>query len=48
MNLTTKTLSINPADNFRLNAGVLREGIPVQKGVTISEEFLEENEELIK
>lgn len=45
MSLTT--LSTNPLNQFRINEGTLREGIPVEKGVVLTQEFLEQNEKLI-
>lgn len=43
----TMTPSINPVNQFRINEGTLREGIPVEKGVVLTQEFLEQNEELV-
>lgn len=45
MSLTTP--STNPVNQFRINEGTLREGIPVEKGVVLTQEFLEQNEKLI-
>lgn len=45
MSLTTP--STNPLNQFRINEGTLREGIPVEKGVVLTQEFLEQNEKLI-
>ena len=42
------TPSTNPVNAFRINEGTLREGIPVEKGVVLTQEFLEQNEELIQ
>ena len=39
--------STNPLNQFRINEGTLREGIPVEKGVVLTQEFLEQNEKLI-
>lgn len=38
----------NPVNAFRINEGTLREGIPVEKGVVLTQEFLEENETLFQ
>ncbi len=40
-------LTDNPAEAFRVKEGTLRDGIPVEKGVVLTEDFLEKNEELI-
>lgn len=34
-------------EDFRLKEGTLRDGIPVEKGVVLTEDFLEKNEELM-
>lgn len=38
----------NPVDNFRLNANTLREGIPIEKGVVVDQDWVEKNEDLIE
>lgn len=44
----TTPLSNNPINAFRVNANTLREGIPIEKGVVLTEDFLEQHEDLIK
>lgn len=38
----------NPIDSFRVNGNVLRDGIPVEKGVVLDERWVEQNEDLIQ
>lgn len=38
----------NPVDNFRLNADTMREGIPIEKGVVVDQDWVERNEDLIE
>lgn len=38
----------NPVDNFRLNANTLREGILIEKGVVVDQDWVEKNEDLIE
>lgn len=40
--------STNPVDNLRLRQPTMREGIPVDKGVVLSEEFCVQNEKLFQ
>lgn len=42
------TQLINPMDNFRVNGNVLRDGIPVEKGVVLDERWVQQNEDLIQ
>ncbi len=42
------TQLINPMDNFRVNGNVLRDGIPVEKGVVLDERWVEQHEDLIQ
>lgn len=39
---------VNSLNQFRINANVLREGIPVEKGVVLDDNFVDRNEELIE
>lgn len=48
MMMMTTPLTNNPVNAFRINEGTLREGIPVEKGVILTQEFLEENETLFQ
>ena len=47
-NLMTMPSTNNPINAFRVNKNTLREGIPVEKGYVLSEDFLIKNEELMK
>ena len=38
----------NPIDSFRVNGNVLRDGIPVEKGVVLDERWVEQHEDLIQ
>ena len=48
MVMTTPSTNSNPVNIFRVNKNTLREGIPVEKGYVLSEEFLEKNEKLFQ
>ena len=48
MTMTTPLTNGNPVNIFRVNKNTLREGIPVEKGYVLSEEFLEKNEKLFQ
>lgn len=39
--------SINPISQFEIQEGTMRDGIPVEKGIVLTEQFLSDNEELI-
>jgi hypothetical protein len=40
------SINENPLNSFRINKNTLREGIPVEKGVVLTEDYLEKNKEL--
>lgn len=48
MTMTTMPSTNNPVNAFRINKETLREGIPVEKGVVLTQEFLEQNEALFQ
>lgn len=42
------SINENPLNSFRINKNTLREGIPVEKGVVLTEDYLEKNKELFQ